>query len=327
MRSVYNTALTKIELELQRSGKLMSDYDLFKHFTRHGKKCGLNQDAINQCVLKAHGAYARFLFQDASQKRAGKPRRKSNRNKVNSIDYSGASKVKAPKDRHVRIPGIGVIRCSKEELPEGRIKTARVVKRASGYYMQFVLDKNHEQVLKPTDQCVGMDPGFKDVLVLSDGTRYKNPDELRKSEARIAQAQRGNNKQLTARLQERVREQRKDRNHKISHAIVRDYATIVASDDSFKGMQALFGKSIANAGLSNLLNMIAYKSQSCGRTFQRVNASFTTQTCSNCWGREGPKGLSGLSVREWDCSSCGAVHDRDINVAACDFILGPGYGP
>jgi hypothetical protein len=37
--------------------------------------------------------------------------------------------------------------------------------------------------------------------------------------------------------------------------------------------------------------------------------------------------LSGLSVREWDCSSCGAVHDRDINVAACDFILGPGYGP
>jgi transposase len=71
--------------------------------------------------------------------------------------------------------------------------------------MQFVLDKNHAQVLTATSQCVGIDPGFTEVLVLSDGNRYKNPDELRKSEARIAQAQQGNNKQLTARLQEKVR--------------------------------------------------------------------------------------------------------------------------
>jgi putative transposase len=324
LRSVYNTALTKLELHLIQTGKLMSDFDLIACFTRHGKKCGLNQDAIAECCKKAHRAYARYLFKDASQNRAGKPRRKSHRNQVNSIDYGSASKVKAPKDRHVRIPGIGVVRCSKEELPEGKIKMARVVKRASGYYMQFVLDKNHEQELKPTDQCVGIDPGFKDVLVLSDGNRYQNPDELRKSEARIAQAQRGKNKKLTARLQEKVRNQRQDRNHKISHNIVKNFATIFASDDNFKGMQALFGKSIANAGLANLLEMISYKAQSCGRTFQRVNASFTTQTCSNCWGREGPKGLSGLSVREWDCSSCGAVHDRDINAARVILFLGQG---
>ncbi len=98
----------------------------------------------------------------------------------------------------------------------------------------------------------------------------------------------------------------------------------MASDDHFKGMQALFGKSIANAGLANLLEMISYRAQSCRRRFQRVNASLTTQTCSNCWGRESPKGLP---VREWDCSSLcvGAVHDRDVNVAACDLILWPTY--
>jgi hypothetical protein len=60
----------------------MSDFDLIACFTRHGKKCGLNQDAIAECCKKAHRAYARYLFQDASQNRAGKPRRKSHRNQM-----------------------------------------------------------------------------------------------------------------------------------------------------------------------------------------------------------------------------------------------------
>ena len=26
-----------------------------------------------------------------------------------------------------------------------------------------------------------------------------------------------------------------------------------------------------------------------------------------------PKGRAGLRIREWTCSDCGAVHDRDVN--------------
>ncbi len=88
--SVYNTALTKLELHLIQTVKLMSDFDLIACFARHGKKCGLNQDAIAECCKKAHRAYVRYLFKDAFQKRVGRPRRKSHRNQVHSIDYEAS---------------------------------------------------------------------------------------------------------------------------------------------------------------------------------------------------------------------------------------------
>jgi putative transposase len=80
------------------------------------------------------------------------------------------------------------------------------------------------------------------LLTLSDGVKIENPRELRKTEKRLGQAQRGKNKKLSARVQERLK--RQDRNPKISHKIVKDYSEIYASDDNFKGMAALFGKSV-----------------------------------------------------------------------------------
>jgi putative transposase len=38
----------------------------------------------------------------------------------------------------------------------------------------------------------------------------------------------------------------------------------------------------------------------------------TSQTCSACGHRDGPKPLS---VRAWACPACGAQHDRDVNAA------------
>ncbi|SES44989.1 Putative transposase DNA-binding domain-containing protein, partial [Streptomyces sp. yr375] len=38
----------------------------------------------------------------------------------------------------------------------------------------------------------------------------------------------------------------------------------------------------------------------------------TSQVCSTCGVKDGPKPLN---VREWTCSACGTVHDRDTNAA------------
>jgi len=38
----------------------------------------------------------------------------------------------------------------------------------------------------------------------------------------------------------------------------------------------------------------------------------TSQTCSTCGIKDGPKPLN---VREWTCAACGTVHDRDTNAA------------
>jgi putative transposase len=38
----------------------------------------------------------------------------------------------------------------------------------------------------------------------------------------------------------------------------------------------------------------------------------TSQVCSTCGHHDGKKELS---IREWQCPSCGTVHDRDVNAA------------
>ncbi|MFW9622282.1 MAG: zinc ribbon domain-containing protein [Macromonas sp.] len=51
--------------------------------------------------------------------------------------------------------------------------------------------------------------------------------------------------------------------------------------------------------------------------FEEVNEAYTTQTCSCCGviPASSPKGRAGLRIREWTCSECGAVNDRDVNAA------------
>jgi putative transposase len=322
MVSVYNTALSKCFAGL-RIRNIPSKFDLIAEFSGHGKKAGLNQDAIAEMCKTVRKAFDRWLSKDQAGKRSGAPKKKSKRNKVTSITYGLASRVNAPKNRHINVPGFGKMRCSNQELPLGKIKGGRLVKRASGYYFQYVIDANHVQVVTEDAPEVGIDPGFKTLLTLSDGRKFENPRELRKTAERLAQAQRGKNKKLANRIQERLKRIRQDRNHKISHETVRDYTKIYASDDSFKGLQVNFGKSISEAALSSLLTMIDYKAQSCGRQFIWVNSKNTTRTCGKCLALTGPTGFAGLEVRQWTCP-CGAVHDRDINAAQVVYLSGQG---
>ena len=61
--------------------------------------------------------------------------------------------------------------------------------------------------------------------------------------------------------------------------------------------------------------MLAYKALALGIDFKEVNESWTSRTCNVCGAIGEHQGLSGLSVREWTCNSCGTVHDRDVNAA------------
>lgn len=59
--------------------------------------------------------------------------------------------------------------------------------------------------------------------------------------------------------------------------------------------------------------MLEYKAARYGRTLVKVGRfEPTSQVCSVCGVRDGPKSLG---VREWACRACGAVLDRDVNAA------------
>ena len=106
--------------------------------------------------------------------------------------------------------------------------------------------------------------------------------------------------------------------HKFSTQLVAGNAAIFVGDvSSQKLVKTKMAKSTLDAGWAMLKTMLEYKSQQAGIVFEVVNESYSTQTCSCCGAlpHSSPKGRAGLRIREWTCSVCGAVHDRDTNAA------------
>ncbi|HEX3313097.1 MAG TPA: transposase [Streptosporangiaceae bacterium] len=76
-------------------------------------------------------------------------------------------------------------------------------------------------------------------------------------------------------------------------------------------MRTWLARSVADAGWSQLMRLIEEKAAWYGRTFRKIGRfEPTSQVCSACGVKDGPKPLS---VRKWACAECGTVHDRDVN--------------
>jgi transposase len=306
LTGLYNTVIKRIGNDAQ--DKIYhSSFDCQNWTADHSKRMGIPSHVMQGISQQAYMAWQRCF-----KKQGGKPKLKGQRNKLNSIPLFDP--IRKPKDNHIALPGLGKVRYHKQELPEAKIKCGRIIKKASGWYLALWLDCDHKFAVQETDKAVGVDPGFHSLLTLSTGEKIENPRELHKGARRLAQAQRGGRKKLTARLLERQANRRRDRNHKISRNLVERFATIAYSDDNFKGMAKQFGKSVTEAGLGQLVTMLKTKCRTGGRRLIPVKSFFTTVRCSACGSLTGPQGLSGLAVRDWDCA-CGAHLDRDINAA------------
>ena len=75
-----------------------------------------------------------------------------------------------------------------------------------------------------------------------------------------------------------------------------------------------------------LETQLKYKAIARSGVFEEVNEAYSTQVCSCCRAKpdSSPKGRTGLGIRHWICSECGAEHDRDIN-AALNILAAGGH--
>jgi transposase len=316
LTGVWNWAIRKIEQDA-KDGLYYSQKAFHNLLANHGKKLGIPSHTLQGMLDTAYTAWQRCY-----KTLAKKPRLKGHRNKLTSIPFPDPFTV--PAGTRIQVPGIGSVRFHAQAIPEGRIKSGRIVKRASGWYLCLFIDAPPQSIPHRGAGAVGIDPGFSHLLTLSTGEKIAYPHELRQTEQRLAQAQRGGRKRLAARLQERLANQRKDRNHKLSRQLVADYQTIAWSRDAHRGIAKSFGKSVASAGHAQLRGMLAYKYTASGRQFLEVPSRFSTKTCSACGGLSGPTGYAGLQVRQWTCADCGSVHDRDVNAAINTLHAGVG---
>ena len=293
-------------------------YSLFNQFAGHSKKTDLHSRTIQAVIEQAYLSWDRCF-----KKIAKEPKLKSIRNQISSISFPDPIKRNKITNKIIRIPLIGKTRYYAQILPEGNIKTARVIKRASGWYIQLNINAKHQFTVKDTQEKVGIDTGFTHLAVLSNGTKIENPRNYIRGQKRLAQAQKGLRKRLVSRLHERIKNRRKDYNHKVSRKIIEDYSEIYITKDNLRNQSKIFGKSVSDAGISQLRNFLIYKGENHGRKVKLVDSKNSTMTCSDCGALTGPTGLSGLAVRQWGCV-CGTLHDRDINSARVTLNVGLG---
>jgi IS605 OrfB family transposase len=206
-------------------------------------------------------------------------------------------------------------------LPEGKIKDGSnfARDRKGNWFLNIVIDVNTmaPDARQPL-RGVGIDLGLKDFATLSTGEKIEAQRIYRGAEQALAVAQRARKKRRVSAIHNKIANRRNDFHHKLSHRLVREYDYIAVGNVHAAGLaRTRMAKSVLDAGWSSFRRKLAYKAVKHGAWFEEVNESFTSQVCSNCGALPDsrPKGIADLGIREWQCSDCGCVHDRDTNAA------------
>ena len=293
---------------------------LSKRIKYHSKKCGLPSRLLNDCIghvcesVKRHKNVFKLKWKSARKKR--------------SFYFQGDMKI--DKRGRLKLPGLKTsIRMSEMNKFFGSLKKVTIIKEFDHWRAVCVYESETSTIspICPTDSReAGIDPGLKDALVLSDGTKIGLPKFYRDACHKIGKLQRkSKNSKKHKRLQRKIKNRRLDHHHKLSTEMARVYEKIYWSDDNFAAMKRMkrLGKSYSDFALGLFRDLLKAKlAARQGGVFMRVSNRRSTQTCSAC-GYVEPQ-ASRLEVREWTCSGCGTRHDRDVNAAINTLLSGRG---
>jgi len=207
---------------------------------------------------------------------------------------------------------------------KGLIKCGSICEDTRGrWYLNLQCEV--EETRSSGTKAIGLDLGQKTFATGSNGKKYKTGKWYRAYEQKLAMAQRAKKKKLVKTLHAKIKNKRKDELHKLSDHLLKENGLIAVGDvGGQKLCKTRMAKSVLDAGWSSFRTMLEYKAIRRRGVLVVVKEHNTTRTCSNCGviPDSSPKGLKGLSIREWVCSSCHVSHDRDINAAINILHLG-----
>ena len=213
-------------------------------------------------------------------------------------------------------------------LPEGsEPSTVTVSRDAAGRWFVSLLCACPVEPYRPSDAVVGIDAGITSLVTFSTGEKIANPRYERQDRARLARAQRRLSRKATgsanrekarvkvARVQARITDRRRDFLHKLTTRLARENQAVVIEDLNVRNMTRnhFLARAISDAAWRQMRAMLEYKCRWYGRDLIVIDRWYpSSKTCSACG--HGAAILP-LSVREWECATCGTRHDRDINAA------------
>jgi putative transposase len=288
---------------------------------------------LQQALADLNTAYRNF-FNSVTGKRKGPrvaaPRFRSRKDSRQAIRFTRNARFRVLDNGRLRLPMVGDVEVRwSRELPAAPSSVTVIRDAAGRHFASFVVRADPEaDAARFTDATAeaGIDLGLAHFAVLSDGRKVTAPGFLRRAERKLRRVQRDLSRKekgsrnrdkarvRVARVHARVADARRHFHHEESTRIIRETQAVYVEDLAVKGLaRTRLAKSVHDAGWSSFVAMLEYKAARYGRYFARIGRfEPTSQVCSTCGVRDGPKPLS---VREWACGACGTSHDRDVNAA------------
>lgn len=295
---------------------------------------------LQQSVRDAEAGYRNFFASLSGARKGpkmGRPRLKSKYNHTQRMRFARNAGFKVEDQSRqghgfLTLPKIGRIRLVMSRPLPSDPSSVTVTAHSDGTYeVSFVVKVEPQRAPGPKHRAAGVDAGITSLAAVAhdDGTSHKiaNPRHLKTCERKLVRAQRklsrcqkGSKNRQKARIQvarehRKVKVARLDHHHKQARALVDNTHAIGLEDLNVAGMvrNRRLAKVLSDAGMSQFLRLIREKADEAGRTVITVDRWFpSSQLCSSCGCSGGKKELD---IREWSCTCCGVVLDRDVNAA------------
>jgi putative transposase len=205
-----------------------------------------------------------------------------------------------------------------------QIKRVRVVCRADGYYVQFLISADNKVESQTTGKTIGLDVGLKEFYTDSNGHSEPNPRFYRTGEKRIKSRQKRVSRQKKGsanrqkainklgRVHLKISRQREEHSKRLARCVIQSNDLVAYEDLRIKNLvkNHCLAKSINDVGWYQFRKWLEYFGVKFGRITVAVNPAYTSQECSNC----GAIVKKSLSTRTHVCE-CGFAMDRDWNAA------------
>lgn len=332
---IFNHYLNEQQTRYTNKEKHLSNYDINKDITKlkDTKEWLREVDsiALQMAAEDLSVAYENF-FKSVTGKRKGPQMSVPKFKNKHSRQSYRTRGVRINEDVSLQIPKLKAVKAViHRAIPAGSvIKSTTISRNPDGRYYASILVETEVQLQPMTGNEVGCDIGIKDLLILSNGIKFKRPTELenivktkrllkvkQKQFARTAKDSKNHEKLRlqVARLYSKVTRQRNEYYHLISRYLVDNYDSVYVEDLLSKNMlqNRKLSRAIHEAAWATLTGMISYKSSWSGRTYHRISRWYpSSKTCSSC---DYKLEKLDLGTREWTCPNCGSFHDRDLNAA------------
>ncbi len=290
------------------------------------KKTNERLKAVNAQVLQQVLRTLDRAFLDMKSKTLGFPRFK-NKNRMRSFLYPQMLKD-CVKGNLIKLPQLGWVKFRKSrDIPDGfNIKQARIIRKASGYFVMISLQLDVSIPDVPFHgHSLGIDLGLDKFLATSDGELVNRPRflnqlqrELKLLQRRLKNKKKGSSNRYKlnrriARLHQRVSDTRKDWHFKLAHHLCDQAQSIFLEDINFiSWAKGMLGKHTLDAAFGQFFAVLKWVAWKRDVFVAEVDKNYTSQICPNCNTQTGKKPLS---EREHNCPECGYIAHRDVAAA------------